>query len=249
MSPGVTSCHELVNSRNQQAVQAGLVHDSVEITESKFPVLVLERPELYFRLVSELCDQAEGVPGSFVLSESLDLLDLGKSVHVVTDLFHIDLNGRKQAVALGKHLNSLAVSEKHIQSILKIKSAIHEWAMELEEDLPYPTAHHEDLDIGSVIKVLGIRFDEDMAELGEKLCSLIKICAAYLNIRLLVFVGLHSCLDEFALHELYKTAMYEKMPVLDIESDAPSNRLQCEKYYIIDSDYCEIYNEYDDESL
>lgn len=164
---------------------------------------------------------------------------------VVTDLFHIDLNGRKQMSALTKHLNMLAVSEHHIQSTLALQESISQWAAELENDLSFATVHNEQLDISAFLKILGMKFDDNTVSLAETICSLIKICAGFLNIRLLILTGLHSVLEEDSLNDIYKTAMYEKISIMDIERYVPVNRLPCEKYYIIDRDMCEIYNDSD----
>ena len=43
------------------------LHFVMEIAETRFPVLILEQSDLYFRLVSELCLQADGATGRFVL--------------------------------------------------------------------------------------------------------------------------------------------------------------------------------------
>lgn len=219
------------------------LHFVMEIAETRFPVLILEQSDLYFRLVSELCLQADGATGRFVLSEGLDLLDIGKHTVVVTDFFHLELNGKRQAAALMKRLNALAVSEHHLQDTLAVQDQIARWVMELEDELPYAVTHNDPPDTGVILKSAGIRFDDETDGLAEKICNLIRISAEYLNTRLLITVGLRTALEEDSVRELYKTAMYEKVPVLDIERYCPENRLDCEEYYIIDRDNCEIYND------
>ena len=217
----------------------------MSISENRFPVLVLERPDVFFRLISQLCAQTEGVAGPFVLSEDWEPLDIGRTVLLITDMFHIDLNGRKQTSALSRHLNSLAVSEHYIQSTLEMKDIINRWALELENDIPLATVHNESVDIGAILKAVGIKFEDNSREVSEQLCGLIKICASFMNVRLLAIVGLHTCLENKAIEAIYQTAMYEKVPILDIERHMPETRLPCEKCYIIDRDNCEIYNDND----
>ena len=42
---------------------------------------------------------------------------------------------------------------------------------------------------------------------------------------------------------LYRTAEYENISILDIERYEPDQYHPLEKSYIIDNDFCEIYNE------
>ena len=90
------------------------------------------------------------------------------------------------------------------------------------------------------MKACGIKFDENINDLAELLCNYLKICASYLDIRLLIVVGLHMNMNSEALKYVYSTARYEKIAILDIERYRPREKLQFESYYIIDEDYCEI---------
>lgn len=121
--------------------------------------------------------------------------------------------------------------------------------MELEEDLPFATIHNGTIDIGTILKAVGIRFDDEMTDLADQLCGYIKVCAGFLHARLIVVNSLHSHLTEQKLNEVYRTAMYEKVSILDVERYIPDSKLSCEEYYIIDSDNCEIYNESEEDSL
>ena len=224
-------------------------HFVINIPENRVPVLVLERSDLFHRTISLLLDQSEGIAGPFVLSDNWEPLDFEKRVVVITDLFHLELNGRRQLAALTRQLNTLAVSEKHIQATYALQSDIVRWALDLENDLPYATIHNESVDVGAILKATGIRFDDEMTDTAERLSNFIKICAAYLGTRLIVVNSLHSHMPEQSLQEIYKTAMYEKVSILDVERYIPDMKLPCEQYYIIDRDNCEIYNNEDEDSL
>jgi len=225
------------------------MHFVMDVDEDVFPVLVLERSDLYVRYIDQLDRQAEGEDGPFVLSENWEPMAVGKYVLVLTDLFHIDLNGRKQTAALYKQLNTLAVSERHHVETLALQSSIQRWIIGLENDLPYATIHNHEADMGAILKAAGIRFDDGDASIVEKLCTYIKICAAYLKTRLLVIAGLHDCLTPDDLRAVYQTALYEKLPLMSIERHAPDEAQPCENIYIIDRDLCEIYNDSDTDTL
>ena len=94
-----------------------------------------------------------------------------------------------------------------------------------------------------MLKTTGIRFDDETTDMKERLCNFLKICAGFLQTRLIVIPGLHSHLTQESLTEIYKAAMYEKVAIMDVERYNPDIKLPCEKYYIIDRDNCEIYND------
>ncbi len=218
----------------------------MDINECCFPVLILEKSSLFHRLITHFCQQSDGANGPFVLSEKWESIDIGKSVYVLTDLFHIDLNGRKQSSFLMKELNSLAVSERHFHTTISVQDTISRWIFDLENDLPFALVHNDSVDYSAIIKCMGIRFNDNTTVLLEKLINYIKISAAYMHAKLLVLVGLHANLENEALQEFYKTAIYEKLPIIDIERYMPDHKLPCEKVYIVDRDDCEIYNDPDD---
>ena len=219
------------------------MHFTISISEDRFPLLILERSDIFQEYILQLCRQAEGSSGPFVLSDNWIPIDMGKSTFVLTDLFHIELNGRQQTTALIKYLNSMAVSEQHIQNTLSLQEVLFQWIVDLETDLPFAVIHNTNIDISAVMKAMGIRFDDETENLSEKICSLIRICAAYLKTRLLIIVGLHDVMDPEELEIIYKTAMYEKLPILSIERHQPLSTLAYEQLYLIDRDLCEIYND------
>lgn len=89
-------------------------HFVMELDEVKPAVLVIERSELFRKYVGEIRGQCEGEKGGFVLSMNREPIEFPKKAIMITDLFHLDLNGKKQLTALHKKLNMLALSSEFL---------------------------------------------------------------------------------------------------------------------------------------
>ena len=217
-------------------------HFVIRFSENVIPVLVLERAELYRKYVCELSEQCDGARGGFVLSKNWEPVELGKSAVLLTNLFHIDINGKRLLAALQKKLNAVAVSPQYIQETNTIRQAISTWLLCLENEMPYPVAH-EEIQVNDLVKASGVHLPFYDNSETEALTVLLKMCADLLKAQLLICVGLHDCFTSEELEEIYKAAAYEKVYMMDIERHQPDSTHPNERCYIIDKDYCEIYNE------
>lgn len=215
-------------------------HFVMELDEVKPAVLVIERSELFRKYVDEIRGQCEGEKGGFVLSMNWEPIEFPKKAIMITDLFHLDLNGKKQLTALHKKLNMLALSSEFLLETTRIKQAISTWLLFLEEEIPFPIAHEEDFSVIDLIKASAVRFENTCASLPKQLETYAKICAEFLGINLLVCVGLHDMLTTEELELFYMGCSYEKIMVFDIERHDPEILLPVETRHLIDKDLCEI---------
>ncbi|MDO5022896.1 MAG: type II-A CRISPR-associated protein Csn2 [Eubacteriales bacterium] len=215
----------------------------VDFSNGNCPVIVIENSKFFRQYVSEMYEQYSGVDGHFVMSLNWEPIPISKNIFMVTDVFNMTLNGRKQINMLIKKLEEISLSEYFIQKTLEAKRSLEDWLYTLEEEIPLPLMHDEEICIANLIKASGIQFEGENLPVPEKLDAFIKICAEFFGIKLLVFVGLHTCLEKEELEQLYKTAAYQEVAVLDFERIEPDIILPNEKLYIIDKDGCEIYTD------
>lgn len=114
---------------------------------------------------------------------------------------------------------------------------------ELEDGISLAVTHITTIDAVSLFKALEVRFDNEIEDLPGKLCSYLKICAEFLKTRLIIIVGMHESMTSEEIALVHRTAVYEKVSLLDIERHVPMDVQDFEKLYIIDNDLCEIYND------
>lgn len=219
------------------------LHFSFEFDESQPAVWIIERSDLYREYVNEIGKQCDGLEGSFILSEGWKLINIPKSTLVITDLLHLELNGKKQGGMLLKRFVDIANDGKFVQTTLLLKDAIDSWALQLENEIPIAIIHERAIDTVDLLKALGIRFDHDNCELPELLCYFIRICAEFLKINVLIIVGMHAVMTGTEIEAVYQTALYEKVSIIDIERAVPDQHSNREKWYVLDKDLCEIYKE------
>ena len=223
-------------------------HFIMPLAEASVTVLVLERSDSFRKYVAELSRQCDGKEGGFVISKNWEPVSLSGSALILTDLFDIEINSKKQLTVLYKKMNQIAISPSFVRETEAIKNALSTWLMYIENELPVPVIHDLDISIADILKSCGIHFDYNEASIPDVLEMIVKVCAGFLCIPILICIGLHDILDEKELISLYKEAEYEKLSILDIERHCPEYRHPKEKTFILDKDLCEIYNESDENS-
>ncbi len=222
-------------------------HFQIRFLSNTIPLFCIERSDLFRKYVSELQDQCEGVPGRFVLSVDWNPVDISKASMMVSDILHPDIGNRRLASALYRKMNSIAISENYRSETIAIKQALSAWLLQLEESIPCAITHEQEPDINDLFKTCKVRFDLEKS-LPETLIQYIKICAEFLKASLFILVGVHDFLLPDELEYLCQTALYEEVNLLLIERHMPERLLKIEMPYIIDRDFCEIYND-EDENL
>lgn len=219
-------------------------HFTLSLDENVAVNLIIENKALFRQTVCHLMAQAEGKPGPLVLSQKHEPVPFGKHALVISDVFSLDLNGKKAANALYKALLG-AARERMIESTYHMQGVVYEWADSLLQQLPLPLGYDE-VDLAALMKALNIGFAQDRLQTLTTLSDFVKIMARLLSPDLLVTVGLHTVLTDAECMAFYQTVALEKMRLLNIESAQSGPLLPGETRYLIDNDLCEIYNHEED---
>lgn len=109
----------------------------------------------------------------------------------------------------------------------------------LIENYPYPVTYDDQIEISELFKVFEVRFDESSDSLAEFVLNYFRMVSRVLGLKLFVFVGVKQYLSREELSFLYRSLFYEKIFLLDIESEQ-KDILEEEKTVIIDKDQCII---------
>lgn len=215
----------------------------IPFRENEAVVLALEHPVCYREKVYELLRQCEGEPGRFVLSKDFVPIELNKHAVMLTDVFQIDMNGRKQTTQLLKSLTLQAAEGVMFEKTARMKTEVMCWVGDLAQQAPYSICYREEPDVSAMLKAMNVGFPENEGSPRERLVEYMKIAASFLNASLFIAVGLHACLTQEELRQVYRAAFLEKLHVLVIEPRVPALPLPEERLYVVDSDLCEIYND------
>lgn len=200
--------------------------------------LVIENPTLFYQLISELVQQSEGKDGSFVLSKDDLVLDIAKKTEVVTDLIRFDINSKSLLTKIVSTLEKEAVSPNHYEKnqmlLSEIEGFVYELAFSYDIDLTC-----EKMNIGAILKALGIRLVDDYETLAEKIFSWMSLVREFEGDKLFVFVNLRSVLSETEVQAFIDTVVSHDYSVLLLDNYAYP-KLTGEVRLIIDKDLCEI---------
>lgn len=222
-----------------------LVHPYIErqiiFDESKINVLTIENQKLFSEVVQELIAVLNGGNSKFVLSEGMDIINISKVGELCIDIFSCEINSKKAITKLYEILRAKSVDEDMHLKTNQILSSIFSYTEDLIFEFgEYELSYNLDTDITNIFKALDVKFDLSDKTYLEKLLDYVYINSEFLSKKLFIFVNLKSFLLEEELEAFYKMMFYKKINILLLESFEREYKFDCEEYYIIDKDLCQI---------
>ena len=210
----------------------------IEFPENQINVLIIENPKLFTGILRDVWNQANGGDGGLLLSENGKEVVFGKTVEVVFNPFQLDINNRKMVSALYKDLSEAAKDSMLIETA-ELNADYLRYFDSLIENYPYPVTYDDQIEIGELFKAFKVRFDDSSDSLAEFVLNYSRMVSRVLEIRLFVFIGVKQYFSREELSFLYQSLFYEKIFLLDIESEQ-KDILEEEKTVTIDKDQCII---------
>lgn len=206
--------------------------------ENQVNVLVLENQQVYSRVLGTILQQIAGEESVWQLSDCDKELQINKCVTLVHSPFLLDVNSKKYLTFLYKEMQ-IVVDEFCEESVGEINATIVNCLDAIAKKISYPVNFNLDLSMTDVFKLYDVHFDFQESTLMEKILNYIQLEKVLVGTKLIIFVNLKDYFDEAQMQEIYKTAFYNKMPLLLIEA-VKRDCLSEEKYCIIDKDKCVI---------
>lgn len=222
---------------------------AVEFRENRVPVLICENRAFFRKMITDLTVQQEGEAGEFVLSDRWEPIPISKHMLVVTDYYHPELNPKKAISQLYRELARLAEDEYHHLQTGEARTALAEWAAELCANVDAPLTYEAEPDAAALLKALDVRFDGGDGDNLQALERLMRISAGFLKTDIMALALPHEHFNAEELTLLYRTAHYNKLFLICLETEVPRSKLEGEAWYIIDRDMCTVYNENERETL
>lgn len=210
----------------------------IEFLENQINVLVIEDPKLFTGILRDVWNQVNGGDGRLLLSENGKEVGFGKTVEVVFNPFQLDINNRKMVSALYKDLSEAAKDSMLIETA-ELNADFLRYFDGLIEIYPYPVTYDDQIEVSELFKAFKVRFDDSSDSLAEFVMNYFRMVSQVLGVRLFVFVGVKQYFSREELSFLYQSLFYEKIFLLDIESEQ-KDILKEEKTVTIDKDQCII---------
>lgn len=208
------------------------------LEENQVNVMVLEHPHVYAEMMSELLKQCAGEEGAWQLSEGDKDLVFSKCISIVHTPFQLELNSKKNLNYLYKEMQIIS-DEYAYENISEINSNIVAYLDVISQKLPYQIDYNLELEPAQLYKQYEVRLDLEGTSLLEKVLNYIQLEKLLCNTKLIVFTNLKNYFDKEQLEEIYKTATYNKIFILLVETQKRFY-ITGEKYCIIDNDKCLI---------
>ena len=214
------------------------------ISEDYVQLIIVENPNEFYNMVSDLNGQFDGDDGLFVFSRDGKLFSADKCGTIVLDLFHFDLNDKKLLTLLYKRLELIAFGEK-ITLFNELTAKTVEFLEELSFGAPFALDYAEPQPI-DYLKVAGVKFEKHYESLEEKLICYINACIELKKCEFFVFINVKSVLSDERLKQLYLHCRNEQVGLLLVEDWKRRPLLNEEKAIIITEDLCEILENYEE---
>lgn len=207
--------------------------------ENKVNVLVIERKELFRRMIQELDKQISGEDGGFVLSDNNKTMKIDKEVCLILNPFALDINSRKALTGLYNELGKLGLNEENYLNTCRVKGQIAEYIYGLLNQVDYALKFQDDFNLQSLFKALEVEFEAGEENFLEGLVYFMDVCSKFQKIKILAFVNLKTYLTNDDLQKFYKEAFYRKMLLLLLENSI-EQELAEEVVCIVDDDLCVV---------
>lgn len=209
----------------------------IHFYENIVNVLVIENQEIFTLFLEKLMSQEDDEAG-ILLSEEETKLPIGKWVEIIHSPFFLDLNSKKILSHLYQEIKVISDTE-FTEEVENINSAIVSYLDHLLLKVPYPITFNLELDVLAMFKQYEVRMEQNQLPLCERLLNYMQLIQLLCGVKLIVLVNIKSYLSNAQLQEIYKTAFYNKIQLLLLES-SEKDVLSEEKYCIIDKDKCVI---------
>lgn len=196
------------------------------------------RTDLLFGLYNQML---LGNEKPFILSDEkkIELLSLQKFAHVVIDPFSVDINNKNILNKIIKKLVSISTKENLYNDTINIEESLIKYAEKMIDSLSAENELTYQINIETVIKSMGIKFETDYDNFLHKLTSFISILREWTDTKLFIFYGIRDFLSNEEFNEFLKMLTYKDICYFIIEKSNQGIVEGLDKT-IIDIDLCEI---------
>ncbi len=212
----------------------------LDFKENDRILFIIESPEVFRQLIQELMIGQTGEECGFVLSEENVPIKIQDNLKCIINPFELSLNERKLLSKLYELLKKEIQSTELLLENNEIYAMIENYSIHIFQQLDWELAYTDKSDIQNLLKFMDIKFAEHEESLIEKIIDYIKVSHDLIGIKCFVFVHLLSYLDEYEIEKLYEFAQYQKIIILLMESQQPSDIKKFNSVIIIDKNCCEI---------
>ena len=219
-----------------------LVHpeigSTIELSDQKINILVLEAPRLFCTLVSDIKKQVDNFEGEAVLSLCDKPVSFHKYAELITDPLSLEMNSRKLLTKVLSALEKCALEgvyyERTQQLSAQIEAYVNELSLHFDADLVC-----ENITFQQILKAAGVAVADDYERLIDRVYAYMELVREFDGEKAFLFVNLGSYVTPEQMQEFADTVIGHSYRVLLIEN-RDSIRLTNANRLTIDCDLCEF---------
>lgn len=200
--------------------------------------VIIEKQTLLSDICRDIYDQLQGMDGRIILSKNDKPIEFSKNAELLAQFIPFEINKKGLLNKLAARVETIANEPDYYEQTMTEMASLEKYLWSLTENLRGDIRFSK-LGIGSIIKSVGMEFDEDYISLGEKIIDYMELVREYDKDRLFIMVNLRSFIDDDEAEALYDTILRKQFNVLMLEN-CEHTHIKRELYCIIDKDYCEI---------
>ena len=214
-----------------------LLETVIPFEDGFVPALVIENRRFFRSYLQDIFRQIEGSDGDAVLSRNMEPIPFSKNAELIDSHLSFTANRKTLLNRIVSALEQKAVNEAYYLRTAQLMQEIERYFNELTEEYTAGLCCAK-LNIGSLLKAVGISTDDTAADL-EQYLDYMELVREFDRDKVFIFVNLRSYYADEELLPFLNTALTHEYRILLVENQT-YDLLPCEKRYIIDADLCEI---------
>lgn len=218
-----------------------IFQEPIVLKDDKVCVIQIENKRCYRELLCEMFYQSNHtLEGRFLVTEEAKSFDLGKDVHIVTDVLSIDSNQRKILAKLYQRLETDALESDFYLETQEILANMQKFIALLTDNETIALNFKDAINLQDLFKIADVKVECENIKLLEKILDYLEVVQEFLKPKCIIIVGLKQFFEKKEIEEIYKFAVYREIRLILIENGLDEEIYDLEKKIIIDCDLCEI---------
>ena len=200
--------------------------------------LIIEKPDVMYKLIDQLYKSINGEENDIVLSDENTILKISKNVELITTFIPFNINEKRLITKINSLLEQEAVNEIHYYETMNLLTSIEKYVNKIADVLPC-NIDYSNINISSLIKMCGISIVDDGVSVIERVFNYMTLVRELLGEKVFVFVNMHSFFDINEMKMFVDTLIAHKFYVLLIDSNE-YGKINKVRRVIVDKDLCII---------
>lgn len=178
---------------------------------------------------------------NIIMFDDDKVIDIDKEIFIVNDFFNIDLNNTKVLKLLHKDISLKYNLEYEKENLLLQITDVYNDLIDILNLYEFNFTHKEEVNIEDLIKILNIKFDENIYDNPfDNLMYLFDVVSNFKICKVIILINAKLFFNEKELYEIYKVALYKDIKLLLVEYGSDDELLNFENKLCIDGDFDEF---------